>query len=295
VPAGELGRPQARSPAGAIALVAVAGAATLAEAWALALPVLRAAGAAPPRPGAEPGLLPLLLLAGFALAVAVGLLALALAAVHALGRLPDQPARTAARRRRAARGAAAGLLAAAAVAVAAGAPAPRAGSAPLREALLLLALPAGAALALRAARRERRRRAADLAAVLAWDRARTAALAVRAARLEQLAWAEEALQLAARRRTGAQRLLEELRRRAQAAARLLARAAARERRRRHRVSLSLLGALERDRYAYLRQAAAQGREELASGGRGRVLETRETREPRQGPDEHGAGAGRVAI
>jgi hypothetical protein len=285
----ELGRPTARSPAGAAALAGLAGAAMLAEAWALALPMLRSAASYPPHLAPGPGLLAIGLVGAFALAVAMGLLALALAAVDALAEL-GRSAPRAVRRRWTAGLALAGLLTAGAVAAAAGAPVLRTGVAPAREALLLLALPAGAALALRAAGRARRRREVELVAVLAWDRARTVALAERGRRLEELDFAEAALRRAAGRAARARQRVQRLQARAEAAARLLARAAGRERRRRYRLASSLLGALEQDRYEYLRQAAARGLDDLAPGAPGGP-QTARPAEGTPGP----TGGGRVTV
>jgi hypothetical protein len=74
----ELGRPPVQSPAGALALGALSLAATLAAAWAAALPMLLAAGSYPPHLEPGPDALAPALAITFALGVAVGLLALAL-------------------------------------------------------------------------------------------------------------------------------------------------------------------------------------------------------------------------
>lgn len=289
-PGAGLGRPRVRSPLLLVALSAAAGAATLAEAWAIAVPMLQAAGSYPPRLELGPGALPLALLAGFALGAAVGLLALASATAETFA-APARGAPRSLRRRLAIGGLLAGLLSAAAVAAASAIPATQPGLPPARGVVLLLALPAGAALALRAARREARLRAADLQALLAWDRTRTATLSERARRAEEVDWAEDALRTAAARTQRARRRLAALRGRAETAARRLSRAAGRERAARYRLALSLVGALERDRYAYLRQAAAHGANELVPGAaaaRGRTAEP----PPRAGD---APGPGRVAV
>ncbi|HYD39226.1 MAG TPA: hypothetical protein VEB43_00220 [Anaeromyxobacter sp.] len=253
IPAEALGRPAVRPPDLLYLLTAVALAMVAAEAWAIAVPVLVVAGAYPPALSGPKALESALLLV-FSLGAAVGLLALASVVLAALEALARDATRLD-RRRLLGFATVSGVGAALAAAWAASVTAPRSGIPPASHALLLLAIPVGAAFAVRRAQREHAARAGERVVALAWDRERAAALADRARRLEELAWAEAAAGAAQRRLARARRRSRELARRADAAVRLLEGAARRERREGLRLAQSLLGALERDRYEYLRCAA----------------------------------------
>ncbi len=262
----QLGRPPVRSPGRQLGMVAVAVAAVLAEAWAIAVPALSAAGHYPIVLDGELGTdtLQAALTCTFALGLALGLLALALVSLRsaeAFGRAVAAP------RQRRGRGAAllAGMAAAWAAAAAATIPAPRSGLPPASHALLLLSVTAGAALMLRRAGRERDERSAELTAALVWDRDRARALGERARRLEELTWAEAALREIGRLQRRAWARMDELVERSAAAARILAQAEQTERADRARLAQSLRAALERDRYEFLRQATVRGAADLLSG------------------------------
>jgi hypothetical protein len=140
--------------------------------------------------------------------------------------------------------------------------------------VLLLAVSAGAGLVLRRARRERAERSAEREAALAWDRERVRALGERARRHEELAWTEAAVQDLERLRAGARARLDQLAERSTAAARILAHAEQTARAARNRLAQTLLGALERDRYEFLRQATARGATDLLFPSRTRPDEPR---------------------
>jgi hypothetical protein len=129
-------------------------------------------------------------------------------------------------------------------------------------ALLLLAVPVGAALVARAAARLGTARDEELARALAWDRERALSLAERARRLEELRWAEDEQLELERQRDAARRRLRELSARAAALAHLLATAAEQERAGLARLAQGVVAALELDRYAWVRCAAARGGPEL---------------------------------
>ena len=272
----QLGRPPVRSGAPRAGLAAVGSAAVLAETWQIAVPLLAGAGIDPGgladrRPGEAA---PLLL---FALGVAAALFALArsgLSAAAALARGEGEPAR---RRWLAATGAGAGALAAlvaAAVASLPRAPTGHAAAPGVSLALLLLAVPLGAALALAAARRWDDARTAEEAAALAWDRERALALAERARRQEEIAWAEEEHRRLEQQRDAARRRLRELNARAVDVARTAAEDAERERAALARLAQGLVAALELDRYEFVRQATARGALELVSARRRKPPEPR---------------------
>lgn len=288
IPAEALGRPIVRPPDAIYLLTAVALAMVAAEAWAIAVPVLVVAGAYPPALSGANALESALLLV-FSLGSAVGLLALASVVLDALEGLA-RGATQLDRRRLLGFATAFGVGAAFAAAWAASVAAPRSGIPPASHALLLLAIPVGAAFAVRRAQREHAGRAQERVAALAWDRERAAALGDRARRLEELAWAETAADAAQRRLGRARRRSRELARRADAAVRLLEGAARRERREGLRLAQSLLGAIERDRYEYLRcAAAARAGRPAAEAGRAAAPEVRPSAADR------GAAPGRVAV
>jgi hypothetical protein len=257
----------------------------LAEAWAIAVPLLVLAGAYPPALSGPNALESSFLLA-FSLGASVGLLALGYAAVGAAEGL-SQSASPHGRRRLASFTIVLGLVAAVAAARAASLPSPRSGIPPPSHAVLLLALPAAAALAVRRAQREAAARAQERAAEGAWERERAIHLGERARRVEELAWAQSAANAAQRRLERARRRSRELARRADDAARLLASAARRERKEQLRLAQSLLAALERDRYEYLRSAAARRTTEPAAG--------RPAPEESRSPADRRHASGRVAV
>jgi hypothetical protein len=285
VPAEALGRPPVRPPDVLYFLTAVAVAMVAAEAWAIAVPVLVVAGAYPPALSGPKALESALLLV-FSLGAAVGLLALASVVLDALEGLARDATRLD-RRRLLGLATVSGAGAALAAAWAASVAAPRSGVPPASHALLLLAIPVGAAFAVRRAQRVHAARAAERIAALAWDRVRADALGDRARRLEELAWAESAADVAHRRLARARRRSWELARRADEAVRLLEGAERRERREGLRLAQSLLGALERDRYEYLRCAALV--RTVADAGRAAAAESRSP------AAERGAATGRVAV
>ena len=263
----QLGRPPIRSGASRALALAFAATALAAETWQVAQPLLRTAGVDPATLRAETARRPgeVVLAAIFALAVGAGLFALAhagLAATLELFRGDGDD-----RRRR--------WLASASL----GAGAPRdgrsrprwpslpgaaAGPRPPAAAfvLLLIAVPLAAALVLRGASGDGEQRAAELAAALAWDRERARSLGERARRLEEVVWAEEESRGLERQRDAARRRLRELSARAVGAARIAAEAEQRERAALARVAQGLVGALELDRYEFVRQASARGAHEL---------------------------------
>jgi hypothetical protein len=129
---------------------------------------------------------------------------------------------------------------------------------------LLLAVPLGAALVLRRARREREKCETDLVAALAWDRERVRVLTDRARRLEELEWCEAEEGDLERQRAVTRQRFREIAQRAMAAARLAEEAERRERAALARLAQSLVGALELDRYEFMRQATAHGAAELVA-------------------------------
>jgi hypothetical protein len=124
------------------------------------------------------------------------------------------------------------------------------------EAMLLVAVPLAAVLALRDAARRAELRDAAEAEALAWDRERTRELVERARRAGVVGEAERALQRIETERVEARRRLRALERRAIEAHQAEEGAAQSEATRLERLSEALVGALELDRYVYLRHAAA---------------------------------------
>jgi hypothetical protein len=252
-----LGRPPVPSILPRAALMGLVAVSLVAEAWQLAVPILAAAGIAPLELGAELAARPAeaVLDLAFALGIALALFALAqgalAAAVHHRAQTPGAtrwPGLDA-------------LLAGVAAAVVAAAGAALGGGA-WAQIPLLLAVPLGAALLVARARAAEEARRVAAAAALAWDRARAVRLADRARREQEVSLAvdEERALLAERGAVLAR--LEVLHQRAREAEHLLADAAARTRRERAQVAQSLVGALELDRHAFVRQATAHGALEL---------------------------------
>jgi hypothetical protein len=254
----QLGRPPVALAAPAQLLRAFALALLVAETWRIADPVLAASGLATADLAAAAARAPVPVALGlvFALGAAASVFACLGAAVARVHALADRPA---APHRRAALLAvvAAGAALATAV-VAAGALPDRAG-----EQVLLLAVPLAAVLMVRHARRLEAERAVGVAAALAWDRARAAEAVVRAQRAEALARAEEMVRAIEAERVALRRRLRALESRASTAARAAEEAARRDTRRLDRLAEGLAAALELDRYAYLRRAAARAHSQLA--------------------------------
>jgi hypothetical protein len=273
----QLGRPPIRSGAPHAAALAFAAGALAAETWQVGLPFLAATGVDVRALRAEAAARPVevAFAAVFSLAVATGLFALAHAAVDAGLALARGDADERRRRWSAAAalacGGAAALLAGAVAALRAGAAGPRVPSFAL--VLLLLAVPLASDLVLRAARPGAEGRARELDAALAWDRERARALSDRIRRLEELAWAEGEVAALEARRDGARRRLRALQARAVEAARLAADVERHAREYLSRLAQSLVGALELDRYEFVRQASARGASVL-------IVPRRDAAEPR---------------
>jgi hypothetical protein len=263
----QMGRPPVRGAGPRTLLFALVTSALGAEAWQIAVPLLAGAGIDPEaiarEAGARPGDVASLLL--FALGATAALLVLARAALDAGAALlagePD------ARRHRwlSAAGVASGVLAALVAISVASLPRPGLGEGPngAALALLLVAVPVGAALLLRAAGRLEASRDEELSRALAWDRERALALAERARRLEELRWAQDEEADLEQQREVARRRLRELNVRALALSRLAAAHAEQERTGLARLAQAVVARLELDRYAYVRQASARGAPELA--------------------------------
>jgi hypothetical protein len=130
--------------------------------------------------------------------------------------------------------------------------------------LLLLVLPVGSALLLRAARADAERRAGEAAAVLAWDRERARAIAERSRRLEEIRWAAEERRELERQRDASRRRLRELEARAVETGRVREETLRRERAELARVAHSLVAALDLDRFEFVRQASARGLTDLVT-------------------------------
>lgn len=245
----QLGRPPVPTAAPIWALRGFVGALALAEAWRFSGPALAAAGVDAAGVDAALRLAPVR--AGFALAFAIGAAAAVFAfAGVALARAADALDEATARR------GALGALAATVAALAAGGVAVAASSeSRWAHAVLLVAVPFAAALLARWASSLARRRAGALDAALAWDRDRAREALERGRRVEAVAIAETELRSLEAERAAARRRASRLQRRAIAADRhavLSARASAR---RLDRLSEGIAGALELDRYLFIRLAA----------------------------------------
>jgi hypothetical protein len=293
----QLGRPPVRSAAAQNAALAFAVGAAAAETWQVALPLLRRSGIDADAIRAELSRAPaeVVFVSLFALGASAALFALAqvgFAAVTALFHGEPDPSR-----RPWLRAAAAGAAAFACLLAVAVGSLGREPAAPPRWAsvVLLLAVPLATALVLRAGRREAAERAKEIAASLAWDRDRSAALADRARRLEELDWAEEQETRLEAQREAARRRLRELSARAVEAGRLSAEAQVAERAALARVAQSLVGALDLDRYEFIRQASAHGAVELIAPRRRKPAEARPFYEgPTSAAPAQEAQSGRMA-
>jgi hypothetical protein len=258
----QLGRPPIRSGAPRGLALSFAAGALAAETWQVAVPLLAATGVDVGALRAEAALRPaeVAFAAVFSLAVATGLFALAHAALDAglalfRGEGDERRRRWLAGATLCAGGAAA-LLAAAVAALRGTGPGPRLPSTAL--VLLLVAVPLASDLVLRAVEPGAAARAREIDAALAWDRERARALSERIRRLEELGWAEHEVAALEARRDGARRRLRALHARAVEAARLAAEGARQAREDLSRLAQSLVGALELDRYEFVRQASARG-------------------------------------
>jgi len=253
----QLGRPPVPSPALAAVLHGFVVALLGAVAWrfvppALAASGLRAEGVLEAFVSAP---LPAAMGTVFALGAAVAVFAFA---AFALRRARAAIAEAEAPRRRAAAGAGAfgSAMLAAGVAVAAAADVGWA------HAVLLAAVPFGAALVLDHAAQLVRSRACAVDAALAWDRERAQEWAERARRVEVVERAQEELRRSAEELEAAQRHVRLLERRALDVARSTERTAEAEARRLERIAELLAGALELDRYVFVKLAADRSHEAL---------------------------------
>jgi hypothetical protein len=229
-----------------------------AEAWRLADPVLAAMGlsvAELPR-AAERAPASVALGLVFALGAAAAVftfLGVAVSRLHAVADDPGAP-----RHRAALVTVAIGAAVLAAAVAAAGATPGRIG-----EEVLLVAVPLAAVLMVRHAARLESARAGAVAAALAWDRERAAEVVARAQRAEGLARAEHELARVAEEQSEVSRKLRALETRAIAASRAAEELEKREARRLDRLAESLSGALELDRYVFVKVASADAHELLA--------------------------------
>ena len=132
--------------------------------------------------------------------------------------------------------------------------------------VLLAAVPFGAALLLDLAARLAQTRRCALDGALAWDCERAREYAERARRVEVVERAQAELASSGDDSKAARRRLRALERRAVDAARADERRAAAEARRLERLAESLAGALELDRYAYVRLAADRAHERARATG-----------------------------
>ncbi|BDG05382.1 hypothetical protein [Anaeromyxobacter oryzae] len=259
----QLGRPPIRSAWPQLSLHAFIAAAFAAETWQVALPILHTAEVDPARLGAEASRRPIetIFAALFALGVSAALFALAHVGLEA-GLQATRAGGDRLRRRSLAVSAVAAAAMAALVATALGGIQAPARMAHHTYVLLLLAVPLATALVLRRARAEGAGRAAEEAAALEWDRERARTLAERARRLEELDWADEEERDLERQRDSFRRRLREISARAMTAARLAEETERRERAALSRLAQSLVGALELDRYEFVRLASARGATQL---------------------------------
>jgi hypothetical protein len=262
----QLGRPVVRSVGPVLAVGGFALLAVAAETWQIAAPILRSAGVDPSPFAAEAAKRPVdaVFAAGFGFGVAVAIFALAHAGLEAA--ITGYRGEDDVRRRRwlGATGAGAAALAGLVAAAVASLPSPAAALPPWTLVLLLVALPLATAILLRRARGWAAARAEEAGAALAWDRERARALADRARRIEELEWAEDEERAIERQREAARRRLREISARAIEATRIGAEAERRERAALARLAQSLVGALELDRFEFVRQASARGATELTA-------------------------------
>lgn len=245
----QLGRPPVPAPGAMMALRGFVLALVVAEAFFFSGPILAAQGVDPAYvvEALKGAPVPVGMAIVFALGAAAAVFAFASVALERASQLDASS--DGARRRRLGAGAAlfAALLAAGVVAAA---------IAPTRlaHAALLAIVPFAGALLLRAAARLEAARDAALEAALAWDRALAREVSERARRVEIVDQARaEAARLEAER-GDARRRVRLLEQRAVAAERTASERGKLEARRLERLAESLAGALELDRYAFLRLA-----------------------------------------
>lgn len=248
----QYGRPPVPQPWGALLLRGFALALLAAEAWRLARPVLAGVGLSiEDLPGA---LQRAPVSTGLALAFALG----AAGAVFSLLAVAvRRAAELAAERQGRGRRALVAVSALAAAGLAAAVAGVGAAPAPFAEAVLLVAVPLAAVLALRHAARRTELRDAAEAEALAWDRERTRELVERGRRAGVVLEAERALRRIEAERAEARRHLRALETRAVEAYQAAETSARAEATRLERLSEALVGALELDRYAYLCHAAGR--------------------------------------
>jgi hypothetical protein len=257
----QLGRPPVPSPLPAAALRLLVVLFAAAEAWFFSAPILAAQGLSPDALSAPSAA------AALSLLFALGLSAAAFAfAAAALARARELVELSEAGRRRRLVAAAAFAAAALAAAVAALAAAPGAAG----ERALLAAVPFAGALLLRAASALAAGRETAAAAALAWDRALAADLAERARRTGIVEAARAELASLEEEREGARRRLRLLEKRAVEADRLATARARAEARRLEKLAESLAGALEEDRYVFVRLASSAAHDALARPARPRL-------------------------
>lgn len=277
----QLGRPPVRSGAPAAAAAGFALAALVAETWQVAVPLLAATGLSTADLRLEAARRPVdvAFSAVFALGVATALFVLAHVALQrGIELFRGEAAGPRARWIGATTAAAAAGAAALAATLAALHPGTQTGPSRVAFGLLLVAVPFAAAFLLRAGRAEAERRAQEEAAALAWDRSRAQALSERARRLEELRWAEAEVRALSAERDEARSRLRVLDARAVEVARAAADAARIDGEALERVARSLVGALELDRWEFVREATARGAPELLGPRRVRA-------EPRPGSAE----------
>lgn len=248
----QLGRPPVPPPWPTFLLRGFALALLAAETWRLSGPILGSIGLTVddlPR-ALERAPLSTGLALAFAVGAAGAVFALLMVAVRRAAELVGMRGAGGHRALLAAASASAGGLAAAVAGISA---APARGA----EALLLLAVPLAAVQAVRVAARWSGERAAAEAAALEWDRDRTRELVERGRRAGVVVEAERALQRIEEDRTEARRRLRALERHAVEAHQAEEAGAQAEAARLDRLAEALVGALELDRYAYLRRSAGR--------------------------------------
>lgn len=260
----QLGRPDVRSALPQLALLAFAGLATLAEAWQVAGPLMRAAGMDPAALFVEAARRPVevAFAAIFGLGIAAGLIGLAHTSLGALNTLATEAGDA---RRRAwhwASAIGAALLAVLVALALATLPAPASALPPWSSTVLLVAVPVGVTLVLRAGHALAERRADQLYSALLWDRERARAISERGRRLEEISWAQELEKDLGSQREAARARMRDISARASEASRLAATAEQREHAALARLAQSLVSALELDRYEFIRQATEQGADAL---------------------------------
>lgn len=253
----QLGRPPIPLQTSSVVLQGFVAALLGAEAWRFTGPALAASGVQADGivEAFEVAPLPAAMGTVFALGAAVAVFAFA---AFSLGRARAALADVEAPRRRAVF--AAGALGAAALA--AGVAVAGASSASLAHVVLLAAVPFGAALVLDHAGRLKVTRGCALDAALAWDRERAVEWAERARRVEVVERAQEELRRSADDLEEARRRLRGLEQHAVEAGKSSERLLAAEARRLERLAESLAGALELDRYVFVKLASDRAHDVL---------------------------------